>query len=138
MKFYRWTNMKTALLFLMICCQRNKKSILICFLLEVGIIILIYTLYLKALSFSEKTQFVINLIFLLFKQTQRDITLVFLDIAGLDMNLKGWEQLCRKAWENEYDYSQIDRFAKTGEGRYTITECNKNIYIECTLETKLF
>ena len=57
---------------------------------------------------------------ILFKQTLRDIILLFHDIAGLDMNLEEWKQLCRKAWENDYDYLQIDRFAKIGEGRYTI------------------
>ena len=65
-------------------------------------------------------------IIILFKQTLRDIILLFHDIAGLDMNLEEWKQLCRKAWENDYDYLQIDRFAKIGEGRYTIRNCKKN------------
>ena len=69
---------------------------------------------------------------------QRDIILLFHDLAGLDMNLEEWKQLCRKAWENDYDYLQIDRFAKTGNGRYTIRNCNKNNYIECTPETRPF
>ena len=77
-------------------------------------------------------------IIILFKQTLRDIILLFHDIAGLDMNLEEWKQLCRKAWENDYDYLQIDRFAKIGNGRYTIRICNKNKYIECTPETKPF
>ena len=77
-------------------------------------------------------------IIILFKQTLRDIILLFHDIAGLDMNLEEWKQLCRKAWENDYDYLQIDRFAKIGNGRYTIRNCNKNNYIECTPETKPF
>ena len=75
---------------------------------------------------------------ILFKQTLRDIILLFHDIAGLDMNLEEWKQLCRKAWENDYDYLQIERFAKIGNGRYTIRNCNKNKYIECTPETKPF
>ena len=54
------------------------------------------------------------------------------------MNLEEWEQLCRKAWENEYDYLQIARFAKIGEGRYTIRNCNKFTYIEATTETEAF
>ena len=54
------------------------------------------------------------------------------------MNLEERKQLCRKAWENDYDYLQTDRFAKIGESRYTITNCNKNAYIECTPETKPF
>ena len=77
-------------------------------------------------------------IIILSKQTLRDIILLFHDMAGLDMNLEEWKQLCRKAWENDYDYLQIDRFAKIGNGRYTIRNCNKNNYIEFTPETKPF
>ena len=40
-------------------------------------------------------------IIVLFKQTLRDIILLFHDIAGLDMNSEEWKQLCRKAWEND-------------------------------------
>ena len=77
-------------------------------------------------------------IIILFKQTLRDIILLFHDTAGVDMNLEEWKQLCRKAWENDYDYLQIDRFAKIGNGRYTIRNCNKTTYTECTPETKPF
>ena len=56
----------------------------------------------------------------LFKHILRDIIPLFHNKAGLDMNLEEWKQLCRKAPENEYDYIQIDRFAKIGEGWYTI------------------
>ena len=54
------------------------------------------------------------------------------------MNLEEWKSLCRKAWENDYDFLQIDRFTKIGEGRYTIRNCNKTTYIECTRELNLF
>ena len=54
------------------------------------------------------------------------------------MSLDERKQLCRKAWENEYDYLQKDRFAKFGEGRYTNRNCNKNTYIEATPESKLY
>ena len=74
----------------------------------------------------------------LYKQTLRDIILLFHDIAGLDMNLEEWNQFCRKAWENDYDYLQVHRFAKIGGGRFTSRFCNKNNYIECTPETKPF
>ena len=77
-------------------------------------------------------------IIILFKQTLRDIILIFHDIAGLDMNFEEWKSLCRRSWENDYDYLQIDRFAKIGEGRYTIRNCNKTTYIECICETKPF
>ena len=54
------------------------------------------------------------------------------------MNLEEWKQLRRRAWENDYDYLQMDRFAKIGKGMYTIRNCNKTIYTECTPETKPF
>ena len=54
------------------------------------------------------------------------------------MNLEEWKVLSGKAWENDYDYLQIDRFAKIGEGRYTIRKCNKTTYKECTPQTKPF
>ena len=54
------------------------------------------------------------------------------------MNREEWKQLCRKAWENDYDYLQTDRFAKTGKGSYTIRLCNKTIYGQCSPETKPF
>ena len=36
------------------------------------------------------------------------------------MNLQKRKQRCRKAWENENDYFQIDKFAGKREGRYTL------------------
>ena len=54
------------------------------------------------------------------------------------MNLEEWKQLCRKAWENDYDYLQKDRFVKMRKGKYTIRNCNKTTYIDCTPETKPF
>ena len=54
------------------------------------------------------------------------------------MNLKEWKSLCRKAWKNESGYLQIDKIAKTREGRYTKRNCNKTTYAECILETKHF
>ena len=75
---------------------------------------------------------------ILFKPTLRDIILQFHDNAGLDMNLEEWRSLCRKAWENSFDYLQTDRFAKTGQDMYTIRNCIKHLYTECTLEAKRF
>ena len=80
-----------------------------------------------------------NYITILFlKQTIRHIVLLFHDIAGLDMNLEEWKELCRKAWQIEFDYVQIDRFAIKRNGRYTIGNCTKSTYIETTPETKPF
>ena len=54
------------------------------------------------------------------------------------MNLEEWKWLCCKSWQIDFDYLQIDRFAKIGEGTYTIRECNKHTYVEFTPETKPF
>ena len=78
---------------------------------------------------------IISNIVILFKQTLRGIILLFHVRAGLAMKLDEWKQVCRKAWENYYDYLQIDRFAKIGEGRYTVRNCKENTYIECVSET---
>ena len=64
----------------------------------------------------------------MYKQTLRVIILLNHDIAGLTINLEDWKELGRMAWENEYENLQIDRFAKIGEGRFTIRNCNKNVY----------
>ena len=69
-------------------------------------------------------------IILLYKQTLGDIIPLFDDIAGLDMNLEEWKQLCHIAWENEYDYLQTKRLAKIGGGKYTIRNCIKTIFVE--------
>ena len=59
-------------------------------------------------------------------------------MAGLDASLQEWTKPVGKAWENEYDFRQTNRFAKLGGGKYTITNCNKTTYIECVPETKSF
>ena len=98
-------------------------------------------IYYKAQSYFHLPKIysvIIQISFILLNQTPRDIIVIFHDIAGLDMNLEEWKQFCRKAWENQFDYLQIDRIAKIGNGRYTIRNCNKNTYIECSPETKPF
>ena len=98
-----------------------------------------YTIYLKAFLISEmNTIRNKSIIFILSKQTLIDNILIFHHIAGVDMSLEEWIQLCRKAWENDHDYLQIERLAKKGEGMYTIRNCNKSTYTECTPEMKPF
>ena len=53
------------------------------------------------------------------------------------MNLQEWKQLCGKAWEEDYEYLQIDRFAKI-RGKYTTGNCNTTTDIECNSETTPF
>ena len=69
------------------------------------------------------------------KESLRTAILLIHDITGLEMNLEEWKKLCFKAWKKDYEYSQIGRFAKTGEGRNTIGNCNKMRCTECTFES---
>ena len=117
MKFKHQKSTKTTLSFLTICCYQNKTAILICFLkrerhkkIDIYCISESY-FHLPIITIRNNSN-----IFILFKQTLRDIILLFCDLAGLDMNFEEWKQFCRKAWENGYDYLQIDRFAKMGGG----------------------
>ena len=54
------------------------------------------------------------------------------------MSLEEWNEPCRKAWENDFEYLQIDKFDKKGAGRYVIRNCNKTKFIGCTSQTKPF
>ena len=65
---------------------------------------------------TKKTILLNSNIIISFKQTLRDIILLFHNTAGLDMNLEEWKQLCCKAWENDNDYLQTNRLAKIREG----------------------
>ena len=122
----------------MISYYQNKKVTSICFSQEDGTIISTSTIYLRVISIYQKNIRNNSNILISFKQTLRDIILLFHDIAGLDMSLEEWKQLCRKTWENDYDYLQINRFAKIGKCGYTIRKSNKTTYTECTPETKPF
>ena len=54
------------------------------------------------------------------------------------MQSQEWKEFCRIAWINGFDNLQTARFAKIGEGIYTIRSCYKTINLECTPETKLY
>ena len=98
----------------------------------------IYYIYQSYFHLSKKSVRKLSNNIFSFTQTVRDIILLNHDIARLDMNFEEWKSLCRKSWKNDFDYLQIDRFAKIEQGRYTIRNCKKNNYVECTPETKPF
>ena len=77
-------------------------------------------------------------IFNLFKQTLSDIILLFHDIAGSDVNLQERRQLCRKAWEIECDFLQLERIAKKERVDTLLEDVIKTTYTESTHETKTF
>ena len=66
---------------------------------------------------------------ILFNQTLKDVEHIFRDVAGYDMNYDEFKKLCRKSWEEVYNYLHIDRSKKRDQGKYCIcNESKKNIY----------
>ena len=54
------------------------------------------------------------------------------------MSYEEFIQLCKKPWEEDFNYFCIDRSKKRDQGRYCISNGSKNTYIECTPETTPF
>ena len=75
---------------------------------------------------------------ILFTQTLKDIEHIYGDVAGYDMSYDEFKELCRKPWEEDYNYLCINRSKKKKQERYCFCNESKNTYIECTPETKLF
>ena len=61
---------------------------------------------------------------ILFNQTLKDIEHIYRDVAGYDMKYDEFKELCRKSWEEDYNYLCIDRSKKIDQGRYCI--CNES------------
>ena len=75
---------------------------------------------------------------ILFNQTLKDIEHIYRDVAGYDMNYDEFKDLCRKSWEEDYNYLCFDRSKKRDQGRYCICNESKKTYIEATPQTKPF
>ena len=75
---------------------------------------------------------------ILFNQTLKDIEHIYRDVAGYDMKYDEFKDLCRKSWEEDYNYLYIDRSKKRNQGRYCICNESKKAYIEATPATKPF
>ena len=75
---------------------------------------------------------------ILFNQTLKDIEHIHRDVAGYVMNYDEFKELCRKAWEEDYNYLCIDRSKKRDQGKYFICNESKKTYIEATPQTKPF
>ena len=54
------------------------------------------------------------------------------------MNFDEFKQVCRKSWEEEHNYLQIDGSKKKDQGKLCICKESKNKYIESNPETKAF
>ena len=75
---------------------------------------------------------------ILFNQTLKDIEHIYRDVAGYVMNFDEFKKLCRKSWEEDYNYLCIDRSKKRDRGNYCICNESKKTYIEATPQTKPF
>ena len=75
---------------------------------------------------------------ILFNQTLKDIEHIYRDVAGYDMSYDEFKELCRKSWEDDYNYLYIDRSKKRDQGKYCICNESKNTYLEATPQTKPF
>ena len=75
---------------------------------------------------------------ILFNQTLKDIEHIYRDVAGYDMNYDEFKELCKKSWDEDYNYLCIDRSKKRDQGRYCICNESKRTYIEATPQTKPF
>ena len=53
---------------------------------------------------------------ILFNQTLKDIEHTYRDVAGYDMNYDEFKELCRKSWEEGYNYLCFDRSKKKIKG----------------------
>ena len=74
----------------------------------------------------------------MFNQTLKDIEHIYKDVAGYDMSYDEFKKICRKPWEEDYNYLCIDRFTKRKQGRYCFCNESKNTYLEATPQTKPF
>ena len=73
-----------------------------------------------------------------FNQTLKVFEHIYRDVAGYDMNYDEFKELCRKPWEEDYNYLYIDRSKRRDKRRYCICNESKNTYFECIPETKPF
>ena len=63
-------------------------------------------------------------IIILFRQSLRDVEHIYRDIAGLDMSYDEFEELCREAWKEKYQYLEINMLEDKNESKYKI--CNES------------
>ena len=75
---------------------------------------------------------------ILFNQTLKYIEHIYRDVAGYDMNYDEFKDLCRKSWDEDYNYLYIDRSKKRDQGKYCICNESRRTYIEATPQTKPF
>ena len=76
-------------------------------------------------------------VIMLFKQTFKDIVLLYNDVSSLDMDRKEWREMCSKAWSIPHNYIQINKLADINL-RYSIRNVKDPLVICCIPETSHF
>ena len=75
---------------------------------------------------------------ILFNHASKDIESLYRGAGGYDMSCEEYKQLCRKSWEEEYNYLCIDITKKKDRRKFCTGNESKNTYIECNPETTPF
>ena len=73
---------------------------------------------------------------ILFKQTLRDVRIMYQDVGAFDMKYDEFKEICRVAWGEKFNNLCIDRTRK--EGKYRIFNASKTAYFECIPESEPF
>ena len=74
----------------------------------------------------------------LFKQKLRDVKSMFKDVGGYDMKYNEFNEMCRKAWSEKFNYLCLDMSKIKNEGVYRIFNESRTTYIESFPESEPF
>ena len=75
---------------------------------------------------------------ILFKQTLRDVEIMYKGIGGYDMNYGEYKEMCRRAWSEKFIYLCIDTMKNRNDAKYRIFNESETTYIDCIPETDPF
>ena len=75
---------------------------------------------------------------ILFKQTLRDVQIMYHDIGVVDMIYDEFKAMCRVAWGEKYNYLCNDMAKNKIEGKYRIFNESKTTCFDCIPETEPF
>ena len=68
---------------------------------------------------------------MLFKQTLRDVQIMYYDIGACEMKYDEFKERCHKAWHERFNYLCIDMTKNKNESKYRIFNESKTTCIEC-------
>ena len=75
---------------------------------------------------------------ILFKQTFRDVQSMYHDIGAFDMIYDEFNDMCRVAWGEKFNYLCIDTTKNKKDGKYRIFNESKTTFLDCIPETEPF